>query len=772
MRSYLSLVPISAKVHKRQNRMTIFCIILAVFLVTAVFSMADMGVRMEKERAVSNHGNWHIMLKNISKEDAEQIGSSAGVAFASWYDVINYKINEDYFIGSKKAAICGVEKMFVTDIMNCLTEGSYPQKDNEVMLTANAKDILGVNIGDLVTLNTPSENIDYVISGFTNESSAKVYDAIVMITDISSFNHTFGATNTDNVYYIQFRAHTNMRKMIANIKAQYGLTDENISENTALLGITGFSSNSFMMGMYLAAAVLCLLILTAGVLMIAGSINSNVAERAHFFGMLRCIGASKHQIVRFVRLEALNWCKSAVPIGVMCGAAITWALCAALKFGIGGEFAIMPLFEISAIGIVCGVIVGIVTVLLAAQSPAKHAARVSPVAAVSGCGLNIKNVRHAADTRLCKIETTLGFHHAVSARKNLILMTGSFALSIILFLSFSVVLDFIGHALNPLKPYAPDLSILSPDRSCSINRDFIVEIAGKPGVKRVFGRMFKEGIPVAASKETNKIDLISYEEYQLNWAEADTLDGDLSKVLGNSNYVLTVYDKSNPLTVGDKIRLDSQEVEIACVLSDSPFDSTDTPTVICSEETFTRLTGKQDYAVIDIQLTRDAADEDVNSIRNITGDIYTFSDRREINRSSVGTYWAFRLLVYGFLAIIAMITVFNIINSISMSVSARIKQYGAMRAVGMDGRQIAGMITSEAVTYAVFGCMAGCALGLPLSKFLFKLMITNYWGDAWNIPIVSLVIILLIVAGAVAAAVYTPAKRIQNMAVTDTINEL
>ena len=35
MRSYLSLIPISAKVHRRQNRMTLLCIIFAVFLVTA-----------------------------------------------------------------------------------------------------------------------------------------------------------------------------------------------------------------------------------------------------------------------------------------------------------------------------------------------------------------------------------------------------------------------------------------------------------------------------------------------------------------------------------------------------------------------------------------------------------------------------------------------------------------------------------------------------------------------------------------------------------------
>ena len=56
MRSYLSLIPISAKVRRRQNRMTLLCIIFAVFMVTAVFSMAEMGARMEQARLLEKHG--------------------------------------------------------------------------------------------------------------------------------------------------------------------------------------------------------------------------------------------------------------------------------------------------------------------------------------------------------------------------------------------------------------------------------------------------------------------------------------------------------------------------------------------------------------------------------------------------------------------------------------------------------------------------------------------------------------------------------------------
>ena len=56
MKSYLSLIPISAKVRKRQNRMTMLCIIISVLLVTMIFSMADMAIRMEKTRVTKNMG--------------------------------------------------------------------------------------------------------------------------------------------------------------------------------------------------------------------------------------------------------------------------------------------------------------------------------------------------------------------------------------------------------------------------------------------------------------------------------------------------------------------------------------------------------------------------------------------------------------------------------------------------------------------------------------------------------------------------------------------
>ena len=103
----------------------------------------------------------------------------------------------------------------------------------------------------------------------------------------------------------------------------------------------------------------------------------------------------------------------------------------------------------------------------------------------------------------------------------------------------------------------------------------------------------------------------------------------------------------------------------------------------------------------------------------------------------------------------------------------KLKQYGAMRAVGMDGNQISKMILAEAFTYAFWGCVIGCMIGLPLSKVLYDFLITNHFPYAvWSLPIGALAIIVLFVIVAAVLAAYSPAKRIRTISVTETINEL
>lgn len=601
MNSYLSLIPISAKVHRRQNRMTLLCIILTVFMVTTVFSMAEMNLRMELARLDEKHSDFSVNIL---------------------------------------------------------------------------------------------------------------------------FESTMGQT------------------------------------------------------LLIAAVALAFLILLAGVIMITGSINSSVAQRTKFFGMMRCIGMSKTQISRFVHLEALNWCKTAVPVGLALGIIACWGLCAVLRFLVGEEFTDIPLFGISLIGIICGVIVGVVTVLLGAKSPARQAAKVSPIEAISG---NPEAKHNPLGATLLKIETALGINHAASKKKNLILMTGSFALSIVLFLAFSVLINLV-DCLMPQSSALADIEIRSASETDFIGSGLAQTIRDMNGVKEVYGRRSSFDIPAALNGDTapsGSIDLISFDDFDLDCLKKDKAlrrGSDLSKVYGDSKYVIATCDHTSPWKIGDKIIIGNEELEISGLLKNDPFSADGLTggkiTLISSGETFVRLTGERDYMLIMLQTKADISDEEVAAIRDAAESRgYTLTDEREYH--TTGTYLAFVFCVYGFLGIITLVTVLNIVNSISMSTTAKIKQYGAMRAVGMDGRQVAKMISAEALTYAVFGGLIGCAIGLPVSKLMYDFLITAHYPYAiWSIPIHSLLIILVFVLLAAALAAYAPAKRIQNMTVTETINEL
>ena len=777
MKSYLSLVPISGKVRKRQNRMTIFCVIISVLLVTTIFSVADMWIRASSEGLQQKHGNWHIRLENISQDIAEEIAQRQDVAAVGWSETFNTDGDQPFYIGEKKAALYGADSIYLAELVNALEEGSLPQSDNDIMLSSNARLALDVKIGDHVTVRTPSGDTDFTVCGFGSDD-ADTYQGQTYLVAVYMMRDAYISIMEQNNIpvtpscYIQFQDVSKASGITSEIRQQYDLPEEDISENTAIMGLAGQSSNESMKNIYGIAAILFVIVLLAGVLMISGSMNSNVAQRTKFFGMMRCIGASRQQIIRYVRLEALNWCKTAVPVGLVTGTAIEWGICAFLRYGIGGEFAAMPVFALSPVGLISGATVGIVTVLLAAQSPAKRASKVPPMAAVSGNSDTALSVRHTTKRKIRKVERTLGIHHATASKKNWFLLTASFSLSIILFLCISVGLDF-AYELIPsvMRSWQPDISLTGYANERVLDQGLSDAISRITGVEHVWGSSYTEHVPAASSRqEIDHVNITSYSEYMLDCAEESLVEGNLSEVYGDSGKAMTVLNKDNPIKVGDVIQVAGQEIEVVCGISSGLYPSE--YSIICSQETFTRLTGEENYSMIGIQLSRQATDETVKQINSLAGSDVIFTDERQRNQENTNTWLAAKFLLYSFMAIIAMITLFNIINSISMSVTARIKQYGAMRAVGMDGEQLTRMIAAEAFTYAVSGLIVGSGTGIVLSRFLYVKLVTRYFGSQWSLPIVLIAIIVVFDTVSAAAAVYAPAKRIRNMPITATINEV
>lgn len=777
MKSYLSLVSVSGKVRKRQNRMTIFCVIISVLLVTTIFSVADMWIRASSEGLKQKHGNWHIRLENISQDTAEEISRRPDVAAIGWSETFNTDADQLFYIGEKKAALYGTDSIYLAELVNALEEGSLPQNDNDVMLSSNARLALDVKIGDHVTVKTPSGDTDFTVCGFGSDDAEYYQGQTYMVAVYMMRDAYIGVMEQNHIpinpsCYIQFQDVSKASGITSEIRQQYDLPEEDISENTAIMGLAGQSSNESMKNIYGIAAILFVIVLLAGVLMISGSMNSNVAQRTKFFGMMRCIGASRQQVIRYVRLEALNWCKTAVPVGLITGTAIEWGICAFLRYGIGGEFATMPIFALSPVGLISGAMVGIVTVLLAAQSPAKHASKVSPMAAVSGNSDMALSVRHTTKRKIRKVERTLGIHHATASKKNWFLLTASFSLSIILFLCISVGLDFVYELMPSInRSWQPDITLTGYANERVLDQGLSDAISRITGVELVWGSSYTEHVPAVSSRqEIDHVNITSYSEYMLDCEEESLVQGNISEIYGDSGKVMTVLDKDNPIKVGDTIQVAGQEIEVVCGISSGLYPGE--YSIICSQETFARLTGEENYSMIGIQLSRQATDETVKQINSLAESDVIFTDERQRNQEDANTWLAAKFLLYSFMAILAMITLFNIINSISMSVTARIKQYGAMRAVGMDGEQLTRMIAAEAFTYAVSGLIVGSGTGIVLSRFLYVKLVTRYFGSQWSLPIVLIAIIVVFDTVSAAAAVYAPAKRIRNMPITATLNEL
>jgi putative ABC transport system permease protein len=329
----------------------------------------------------------------------------------------------------------------------------------------------------------------------------------------------------------------------------------------------------------------------------------------------------------------------------------------------------------------------------------------------------------------------------------------------------------MNHALSPLKSYTPDLSIQGAREDVLLEPGLPEEIKKISGVDKVYGRMYLADIPASTSRGANTATLISYDAPQFVWAENALISGNIENAQNGGVLVGHGYAQENYWQPGDTITLTidgrPNEVQVAGIVADVPIDAVSGEwIIICSESTFTALTGITGYKVIDIQVNNDISGQ----VRNLLTSEMKLLDLRQHNNEVRTGYYAMAVFVYGFLIIIAFVALINIINTVNASVTGRMNNYGVMRAVGMSGRQLKKIITAEAAAYAITGCIAGGVLGLVLHRFFYGLLVTSNWGVNWQPPLTVLAVIILAALLTTFVSVLSPAKRIEEMSIVTVVN--
>ncbi len=125
-------------------------------------------------------------------------------------------------------------------------------------------------------------------------------------------------------------------------------------------------------------------------------------------------------------------------------------------------------------------------------------------------------------------------------------------------------------------------------------------------------------------------------------------------------------------------------------------------------------------------------------------------------------------LLYVLLLFSVVVAVLGIVNTLALSVFERTREIGLLRAIGLRRRQLAAMITIEAVATAVFGAVLGTVLGLGLGVALQHGLASQGLGVLaipWSL--VATLLVSSAVVGVVAAAL--PSIRAMRLGILQAI---
>lgn len=783
MNSYLSIAAKYQSMHKKKTRLTILSIILAVALVVGIFSILDSLVKFEKLQVLKTEGNYHILLRNPAQNEMGFIGSRADVKSSGLIkDLGNGETNNG------KCALCYIDENFAPNLNVKLAKGSFPVAQNEILMENWYIDKNNMAIGDDIPVTLPDgTKVTYKISGVINDWGATKAAAVPFVFLSKSSSEKIAAISSQ--YHILFKDGVNIKSAEKQITTVLKIPENRVGYNEGLLALMMQSKNNKVLKIYGIGAAMFILVLITAVVMIYNTFNISVVERIRQFGLLRCIGASKTQIRRLVRRESLLLCLKAVPLGVIAGVIMSFVCSGVLKFYNSNLFGNISVFNISIIGILAGVLTGFLSVFMASLLPAKTASKVSPVNAVTGMGqiYTTKRKKQGILTRILSAEVAIGVNNAINKKRTLVLMSSSIAISIVLFLTFSIMVNPVFLGTNITKAYTADISFTSDSGESS---DILNKVAQISGVKNAYGRMdsivnadFNQSrLTANYNNKTKKSWLLSYDAKQLKWAKDYLVDGTCNEdELNSKNGIIAVRKihksidlvKTTDFQLGDKVYISNnnktKEFTVIGIMDYAPYspDEQIITTFITTEKLFKQVSVDTGYKTIDIQLKSKNQEDTISNIKDIMGNAMTFHDKRQMNTEADNAFITVAVFIYGFICVIALISVLNIINTMNTSIASKTKYLGVMRAVGMSGKQLSRMVLAQAVMYNLTGCLFGCIFGIMLQRKLIGLLAADWTFPLWQILAIFIVCTLISVFSTV-----NPLKKIRSKGISETIATL
>lgn len=553
--------------------------------------------------------------------------------------------------------------------------------------------------------------------------------------------------------------------------------------------------------------------LFVSVLVIANTFSILFAQRLRDFALLRCIGATRRQVVRSVRREAAVVGVLASLIGTLVGIGLGYGLVALIN-------ALTPAVpmgtpELPVLWLLVGFAVGLVVTMVASWLPTRRVVQVSPLAALrpaiagdvhTTTGL----VRPALAALLLVIGLVLlGLAMVHDSTALMVAGGGSVFTGVLLFGPVLVprLVRIIGAPLGTAGRLAAKNAVRNPRRTATTTASLLVGVTlttavltgmstWRSSLDEQIGRDHPIDVTLTSPKQPVTADLLDRVRHTPGVERAIAVNGAVARVAGLGEPIpvvaapATAHATAQPTAQVARdggafarvqpgtIRIDSEAFgrnlglrpgdRVAVRVGDRQARLQVTigtgwgPAGVVAPETLATLTDAAEPRVIWIRASPGAdparLGADLDELADPLGATIENGLRTwESLDQELGTYtWS----ALGLLGIAVVIALIGIANTLGLSVLERTREHAMLRALGLTRGQLRRMLATEAVLLSVVATLLGTVIGIGFAWAGYETIVKRALSDAtMRVPWSSLGAVVIIAALAGLLAAVLPARR-------------